>query len=99
MRHAKVLENEVMNKMIDNAHDLSLLLTEHQCTEVMTRLMLIQKQIKQTWRVVWKEKFNAAHFQYLTSEMIHQHLWLHKSHAKSHSALLTQLCMRKIDFN
>jgi len=48
MRHAKVLENEVMNKMIDNAHDLSLLLTEHQCTEVMTRLMLIQKQIKQT---------------------------------------------------
>jgi len=41
MRHAEVLENEVMNKMIDDAHDLSLLLTEHQCTEVMTRLMLI----------------------------------------------------------
>jgi len=29
MRHAEVLENEVMNKMIDDAHDLSLLLTEH----------------------------------------------------------------------
>ncbi len=28
-RHAKVLENEAMNKMIDDAHDLSLLLTEH----------------------------------------------------------------------
>jgi len=38
MKHAEVLENEVMNKMIN---DLSLLLTEHQCTEVMTRLMLI----------------------------------------------------------
>ena len=48
MRHAEVLENEAMNKVIDNAHDLSLLLTECQCTEVMTRLMLIQKQIKQT---------------------------------------------------
>ena len=42
-RHAKVLENEVMNKMIDNTHDLSLLLTEHQCIEVMMKLMLIQK--------------------------------------------------------
>ncbi len=29
MKHAEVLENEVMNKMIDDAHDLSLLLTEH----------------------------------------------------------------------
>jgi len=48
MRHAKVLENEAMNKMIDDAHNLSLLLTEHQCTEVMTKLMLIQKQIRQT---------------------------------------------------
>ncbi len=85
--------------MIDNAHDLSLLLTEHQRTEVMTRLTFIQKQIRQTWRIVWKEKFNAAHFQYLTSKMIHQHLQLHKNHMKSHSALLTQLRMRKIDFN
>jgi len=29
MKHAEVLENKVMNKMIDDAHDLSLLLTEH----------------------------------------------------------------------
>ncbi len=29
MRHAKVLENEAINKMINDAHDLSLLLTEH----------------------------------------------------------------------
>jgi len=42
-KHAEVLENEAMNKMIDDAHDLSLLLTEHQRTEVMMRLMLIQK--------------------------------------------------------
>jgi len=48
MRHAEVLENEVMNKIIDDAHDLSLLLTEHQCIEVMMKLTLIQKQIKQT---------------------------------------------------
>jgi len=46
MKHAKVLKNKVMNKMINDAHDLSLLLTEHQRTEVMTRLTLIQKQIK-----------------------------------------------------
>jgi len=46
MRHAEVLENEVMNKMTDNAHDLSLLLTEQQRIEVITRLMLIQKQIR-----------------------------------------------------
>ena len=45
-RYAEVLENEAMNKMTDDAHDLSLLLTEHQRTEVMTRLMLIQKQIR-----------------------------------------------------
>jgi len=63
------------------------------------RLTLIQKQIRQTWRIVWKEKFNAAHFQYLISKMTHRHLQLHKSHAKSHSALLMQLCTRKIDFN
>ncbi len=46
MKHAKVLKNEVMNKMINDAHDLFLSLTEHQRTEVMTRLMLIQKQIR-----------------------------------------------------
>ena len=31
--------------------------------------------------------------------MTHQHLQLHKIYVKSHSALLTQLCTRKIDFN
>ena len=31
--------------------------------------------------------------------MTHQHLRLHRNHAKSHNALLTQLHMRKIDFN
>jgi len=46
MRHAKVLKNKVMNKMIDDTHDLSLLLTEHQRTEVTMKLMLIQKQIR-----------------------------------------------------
>ncbi len=46
MKHAEVLENEAMNKIIDDAHDLSLLLTEHQCIKMMTRLMLIQKQIR-----------------------------------------------------
>ena len=29
MRHTKVLKNEEMNKMTDDAHDLSLLFTEH----------------------------------------------------------------------
>jgi hypothetical protein len=48
MKHAEILENEVMNKMTDDAHDLSLSLTEHQRIEVMTRLTLIQKQIRQT---------------------------------------------------
>ncbi len=62
IKHAEVLENEAMNKMIDDAYDLFLSLTEYQCIEVMTRLMLIQKQIKQTWRIVWKERFNATHF-------------------------------------
>ena len=98
-KHAEVLKNEAMNKMIDDAHDLSLSLTERQRTEVTTRLTLIQKQIRQTWRIVWKERFNAAHFRYLTSEMTHRHLRLHKNHAKPHSALLTQLHMKKIDFN
>ncbi len=46
MKHAEVLKNEVMNKIINDAHDLSLLLTENQRTEVMMRLMLIQKQIR-----------------------------------------------------
>ncbi len=45
-KHAEVLKNEAMNKMINDAHDLSLLLTEHQRTEVMMRLTLIQKQIR-----------------------------------------------------
>ncbi len=30
-KHAEVLENEMMNKMTDDAHDLSLSLTEHYC--------------------------------------------------------------------
>jgi len=98
-RHAEVLENEATNKMTDDAHDLSLSLTERQRTEVTTRLTLIQKQIRQTWRIVWKEKFNAAHFRYLTSEVTNRHLRLHKNRAKSHSALLTQLRIEKIDFN
>ncbi len=40
-KYAEVLENKAMNKMIDDAHNLSLLLTEHQYIEVMMRLMLI----------------------------------------------------------
>jgi len=48
MKYAEVLENKAINKMTDDAHDLSLSLTEHQRTEVMTRLTLIQKQIRQT---------------------------------------------------
>ncbi len=43
MKHAEILGNEVINKIIDDAHDLSLLLTECQCTEMIMRLMLIQK--------------------------------------------------------
>ncbi len=35
--------NKAMNKMINDAYDLSLLLTKHQRIKVMTRLMLIQK--------------------------------------------------------
>ncbi len=31
--------------------------------------------------------------------MTHQHLYLHRNYVKSHNALLTQLRMRKIDFN
>ena len=45
-KYAKVLENEAINKMIDDVHDLSLLLTKCQRTEVMTRLTFIQKQIR-----------------------------------------------------
>ncbi len=40
-KHVKILENKAMNKVINDAHDLSLLLTEHQCIEIMIRLMLI----------------------------------------------------------
>ncbi len=97
--YTEMFENEAANKMIDNAHELSLLLIEHQRIEMMTWLTLIQKQIRQTWRIVWRKKFNAAHFWYLTSKMTHQHLHLHRDYAKSHNALLTQLCTRKIDFN
>jgi len=46
--YAEVLKNEAADKMIDDVHELSLLLIEHQCTEMMTRLTLIQKQIRQT---------------------------------------------------
>ncbi len=98
-RYAKVLENEATDKMTDDVHKLSLSLIEHQRTKIATQLMLIQKQIRQTWKIVWREKFNAAHFQYLTSEVTHQHLYLHRDRAKSHSALLTQLQIKKIDFN
>ncbi len=71
MRHARMFENEAANKMIDDVHKLLLLLIEHQHMKIATQLMLIQKQIRQTWRVVWREKSNAAHFQYLMSEVTH----------------------------
>jgi len=48
IKHAEVLENEAANKMIDDVHELSLLLIEHQRTEMTTQLTLIQKQIRQT---------------------------------------------------
>jgi len=35
-KHAKVLENEAADKMINNAYELSLLLIKHQRTEMMT---------------------------------------------------------------
>jgi len=46
--YAEVLENKAANKMIDDAYELSLLLIKHQRTEIMMRLTLIQKQVKQT---------------------------------------------------
>ncbi len=44
--HAEVFENKVADKMIDDVHELSLLLIKHQRTEMMMKLMLIQKQIR-----------------------------------------------------
>jgi len=35
-KHAEVFENKAADKMIDNVHELSLLLIEHQCIEMMT---------------------------------------------------------------
>jgi len=35
-KYTEVLENEAANKMIDDAHELSLLLIEHQRTEMIT---------------------------------------------------------------
>jgi len=89
--HAGVLGNEAADKVADDAHELPLPLIERQRTEVAARLALIQEQARQTWRVTWKEGFNAAHFRYLAPEVTHQHLRLHKGRAKPHSALLTQL--------
>ena len=40
-KHAEVLENKMINKIIDDVHDLSLLLIEYQCIEVIMRLTLI----------------------------------------------------------
>jgi len=34
-KHAEVFENEAADKMTDDAHELSLLLIEHQCIEMM----------------------------------------------------------------
>jgi len=34
--YTEVLKNEAANKMIDDAYELSLLLIEHQCTEMIT---------------------------------------------------------------
>jgi len=45
-KHAEVLENKAADKMIDDVHELFLLLIEHQRTEMMMQLTLIQKQIK-----------------------------------------------------
>jgi len=35
-KYVEVLENEAADKMIDDVHELSLLLIKHQCTEIMT---------------------------------------------------------------
>ncbi len=48
-KHAEVLENEAMNKMINDAYDLSLLLTECQCTEV---------DWSSSWVLSWHFEFN-----------------------------------------
>jgi len=45
-KHAKVFKNEAADKMIDDAHELSLSLIKHQCIKMITWLMLIQKQIR-----------------------------------------------------
>ncbi len=68
-RHARMLKNKAIDKMIDDVHKLSLSLIKHQRTKIVTWLTLIQKQVKQTWRIVWREKFNAAHFWYLMSKV------------------------------
>ena len=98
-RHERVLENEMIDRVTNKAHEIILSSSKRQRCEIATRLALIREQTRQTWKEVWRDDLNATHYKSLTSKVTHRYMNLHTRRIKSHSALLTQLRTNKIDFN
>ena len=97
LRHKEISNNEDVNIATKNVYRLSMSLETRRKIVVMT--MLIRIKIKKRWESRWSNDTNEKYLRRLTSKITSKHMLLHKNKHKSHSALLTQLHIEKIDFN
>ena len=96
-KHKEIQSNENANIATKNVYKLSMSLETRR--EIVVLTMLIRIKIKKRWKSRWSNDTNEKHLRRLTSKITSKHILLHKDKHKSHSALLTQLDIEKINFN
>ena len=96
-KHKEIQSNENANIAARNVYELSMSLETRR--EIVVLTMLIRIKIKKRWESRWSNDTNEKHLRRLASKITSKHMLLHKDKHKSHSALLTQLRIEKIDFN
>ena len=96
-KHKEIQNNENANIATKNVYKLSMSLETRR--EIVVLTMLIRIKIKKKWKSRWSNDTNKKHLRRLVSKITSKHMLLHKNKHKLYSALLTQLHIKKIDFN
>ena len=96
-KHQKIQSNENANAAAKNIYEMSM--STKMRREIVVITMSIRIKVKKKWKSRWSNDINEEHLRRLASKITSKHMLLHKNRHKSHSALLTQLRIEKIDFN
>ena len=97
--HANIENNEMIDKIIKKAHNFSLSSSKRLHHEVTTRMNFIRDLSWKIWDRRWRKETKEVQYRELASKMNHRHLKKHSGRLKTHSALIIQLKINKIEFN